>query len=138
MLITHTKPVFTSTREDGMKGYEFTLSNPMNVTCTTFRCNIKDAITYAKKLIQAYTKRRELESRLSEQDKYTTPNAVPANLESGWVGINWDAQRARWRVIVRFNKKDINIGSYKAASAAISAKKKANIKHGLPEFQGRK
>ena len=138
MLITHTKPVFIATRTDGLREYKFTLSGLVEATCIIFCCDIKEAVTHAKKLIQAYIKRMELASKLSEKDKYTTPNTEPANLNSGWYGIRWDRKRRRWRVSVRIDKKDINIGSYKAKSVAVTAKKKANIKYDLPEYHGRR
>lgn len=59
------------------------------------------------------------------------------NNKSGYIGVNWCADRKTWRAQLKVNGHTHHIGHFDSAEAASAARKAADLKFGFHENHGR-
>lgn len=56
---------------------------------------------------------------------------------SGHNGVTWDKSRKKWKVMIKVNYKQINVGRYSDLDQAIKARQEANEKHNFHANHGK-
>jgi len=56
---------------------------------------------------------------------------------SGVIGVTWDKARAKWKVMIGVNRKNVNIGRYTSLKEATGARHDAEVKYGFHTNHGR-
>lgn len=75
--------------------------------------------------------------RNTSQQKNCTNKKKYKNNKSGYVGVFYNKENEKWRVIIKVDKKQKHIGYFLTIEEAIEARKKAEIEYGYHENHGR-
>jgi hypothetical protein len=75
--------------------------------------------------------------RLVTQAENQKNKRLQKNNTSGFNGVSWDGSRNKWRVQISLRGHRVLIGEFSTKSAAIRARKQANLQHGFHQNHGR-